>query len=234
MKNPVATFLSTAFWAVGTFCAYWETKVFVAVHRFSEVDVAPLGTCSNLEAVIFTLSLAWLPLLILHIVVHQYQRTGPDERPRFPGVIDDVEIPTGLKWVRALLFVALLLWPTFCHTFLTLRAFDHYGIIPSDVIKDKPVEEYAIQKAQLLVAPFSHPDKPEWNKSSTAWWVNVSRTEWRKLESPNPPSFERVAITALPLSPAIFALLCVGFVSSALVTTVNGFRRRRNPLTKGR
>jgi hypothetical protein len=141
-------------------------------------------------------------------------------------VIKDVEIPTGLKWVRALLFVALLLWPTFCHTFLTLRAFDHYGIIPSDVIKDKPVEDYAIRKAHLLVAPFSHPDKPEWKRSSATWWVNVSRTEWRELKTPNSPSFERVAITALPLSPAIFALICAGFVCSSFVSVANGLRRK--------
>ena len=106
LADTTRTFLSAAFWAIGGFCVYWETLVFVAIHRFREVDLPIFGECSQVEAVIFTLSFFWAPLLVLHFVLHAFQRLEANvasDRPRFPGTVGEKEVPTELKFIRVCL-----------------------------------------------------------------------------------------------------------------------------------
>ena len=221
-------FLGTAYWIVGASCAYWQTQVFAAVHRFGEVELPFLGKCSESEAVIFTLSLGWLPLVILHLIAHQHQRLG-GVRPRFPGVMGDLAIPAGMKWIRALLFVALCVWPTFAHIYLTGRAYDHYVIVPSGFVNAEPnsAKWPAARGWKIALYPLV---KPAWEKSGARWWAN-SREEWAEVYRAAgdasgyevKPRYERVATSALWFQPILFDLVALGLTCSGLILALGGF-----------
>jgi hypothetical protein len=227
-RHEQSKFLGTAFWVVGGFCAYWETQVFSAAHRFGEVELPVFGKCFESEAVIFTLSLGWLPLLILHLIVLQHQRLGGARR-RFPGVMANLKIPVGMKWIRGLLFVALCLWPTFVHVFLTGRAYDHYVIVPSGVINTEPdsAKWPAARSWKIAVYPLI---RPPWEKCGARWWVNT-RDEWtevRRAESDGSSyqvkaQVERVATSALWFQPLLFDLVALGLSASSVALLVGGF-----------
>jgi hypothetical protein len=71
---------------------------------------------------------AWLPAR---------RAAGGGERPLFPGMIADEDLPAELKVVRIFLFLVLFLWPTGVHVFLTGQAFSYYRIVTSDTV-DRP------------------------------------------------------------------------------------------------
>jgi len=230
-RDEQSKFLSTAFWVVGAFCAYCETQVFAAAHRFGEVELPIFGKCFESEAVIFTLSLGWLPLVILHLIAHQHQRLG-GARPRFPGVMGDLEIPSGMKWIRALLFVALCMWPTFAHVFLTGRAYTHYAIVPSGVVNKEldSAKWPAVRGWMLAVYPFVTPDR---NNGDARWWVNL-REEWADVHRAErhdsayevKSRYERVAVSAIWFQPILFDLVALGLAGSGLVLATAGFLPR--------
>jgi hypothetical protein len=234
------TFLAAAFWAVGGFCVYWETLVLVAIHRFSEVDLPLIGKCSQVEAVIFTLSFFWAPLLVLHFVLHAFQRLEAEvgsDRPRFPGAVGAEQVPAELKSIRVCLFVVLFLWPTGIHVFLTGRAFDHFQIIPSNMA-DKPTDQWRSTSGwKLLFFPCSRPD--ETAPTDTFWWVNGARAELREAwpddinlqeslgkRSTPEKQLRRIKVSAFGLQPLAFTLLATLAVWSSWITIFNGFSQR--------
>jgi hypothetical protein len=228
-------FLGTAFWGVGVFCYYWGTQLFIAINRYGELELPAFGRSSEMEAVIFTLTFGWLPLLILHLLVHQHQRLG-GERPRFPGAMGSLAVPPTIKWVRFLLFMVLCLWPTFVHVYATGRAFSHYVIIPSGFInKTLNQEEWpAVRKWQLVAYPWTHPSHLAWNSPGARWWVN-SREEWVEVnratqaicgEITVQKKYERVGITAIPLQPMAFLVVAVLLCCSSVMLLTNGLKKR--------
>jgi len=241
-SGAIRKFLGAAFWGVGSFCVYWETQVFAAANRFSSVDLPIMGRCTEMEAVLFTLSLIWLPLLILHIIVHQHQRLG-GERPCFPGAMGNLAVPIGLKWLRVLLFIALCLWPTFVHVFLTGRAFSHYVIVPSGFVKTTldTCQWPAVRGPRLALYPMVRPKDAAWEIDGMRWWVN-KRQEWVEVKyaTQDPPNssinvqthYERVGITALPVQPIGFMLFGGLMCFSSLALLVNGLRKSATGPTK--
>jgi hypothetical protein len=233
----VRNFLGAAFWGVGAFCAYWQTQVFIAALRFGEVNLPVVGRCSEMEAVIFTLTFGWLPLLILHLIVRQHQRLS-GARPRFPGAMGGLIIPADLRWLRVLPFLALCLWPTFVHIFLTGRAFSHYMIVPSGFINSTldASQWPTVSGWRLGFYPWILPADRAWEVGGARWWVNT-REEWvevkRGAQAALPHSkiavetrHERVGITALSIQPVGFILLGGVISFSALALLVNGLKKR--------
>lgn len=242
--RPQTAFLSAAFWAVGAFCVYWQTTVIAAAHRFTEVELPLIGTCTQVEAIVLTLSVFWAPLLVLHLILHCYQRVERAQgghRPRFPGTIGDDEIPGELKVVRVFLFVVLFVWPTCAHVFLTGRAFSHFQIVQSGIV-DKPKAEWRSLSGfrEIVWFPVKIPEGA--GRSDTFWWVNARRTELREsppdqaaLESrigkaapadasgASEKRWSRVKVSALWLQPFAFAGAAVLGVLSCLVACINGF-----------
>lgn len=179
-------FLETSFWALGAFCFYWEGRVAVTALRFTTVDLPIFGPCSQMEAIVFTLCTIWVPLVLLHLTLHSFQRicrVDVSQRPHLPGAIGENVVPRQLRYLRYLLFIVLVLVPTLLHFFLLGRAFDHFRIVPNGAIEDALVEKgRAIKPWDLVWNSKRIPDKS--SEPAELWWVNAERSEWREVIHP--------------------------------------------------
>lgn len=247
-------FLATAFWTLGFFCLYWESQVFIAAVRFTDVDLPIFGKCTQMESIIFTLSSVWLPLGMLHMVLHAYQRLShlnEDPRPHFPGAIGERTVPFQLRVIRIAMFVALLIVPTLFYLFMTGRAFSHFKVVPTGNIEFNLAEKKALDPTRLIFYP--RESLQNFPKNSALWWVNAERTEAREVvkspkrlpelkkdtgSAPTAPApsevgepyslgYERVKVTALPLQPLLFSVYCIALAWSVFVIIWNGFAHRR-------
>jgi hypothetical protein len=147
-RAAIISFLAWAFWIVGTVCVLWESIVIVGIYRDSSITLPLFGTASPGEAINFILSFFWAPLVALHCIAHKHQSltTGKSWSERFPGLIKDKDIPNPMGYLRFLLFVILLVWPSFAHVVVTVRSFtdmsivyDYHGeayLLPSDGRRD--------------------------------------------------------------------------------------------------
>jgi hypothetical protein len=230
--NPVSetqemrNFVAWAYWAVGSFCFYWETLVFITVNRSgTDVELPLIGKCEASEALVFTLSFFWPVLLALHFLVRAHQsvaRRG-SFTAQFPGVLGDKDIPRQLGYLRVLLFVALVAWPTGLHVFHTCRTFDHMSIV-------------------LNVGGKVHPGTKREGWALLGWPTKPVSGEWRWLHwrdeggvaqppaADGTPQPNKIVVwpTAVPvLQPWLFAVAGLAFTGALFVEVGCGFRRRK-------
>lgn len=188
----------------------------VTIHRFNKVELPLLGQCTQMEAVIFTLSCMWGPLALLHLCLHGFQKVSiqvADKSPHLPGAIGDQEVPVELAIVRVGLFAVLLIWPTFSYGYLTGRALDHYAISAS-----KNGGGARLTGGALLMFPLKLPADAAKGQDAF-WWVNAKRHE---PESEGNQS-DKKTITAITFQPLGFVLFCATGVLSTVVLFINGF-----------
>lgn len=218
MKSSILSFFEFCFWSVGAFCVYWLTIVMVTIHRFNEVELPLLGQCTQMEAVIFTLSCMWAPLALLHLCLHGFQKTSiqaGDKAPYLPGAIGDQEVPVELAMVRVGLFAVLLIWPTFSYGYLTGRAINHYAI---SAHKSGDGGSARLTGGDLLLFPLKRPTDATQGQGPY-WWVNAKRHEPESEKNAD----VKKTVSALAFQPLVFVLLCVAGVLSMVVHFINGF-----------
>ncbi|WP_367873005.1 hypothetical protein [Luteolibacter sp. Populi] len=176
--NERGKFFESAFWILGGICLYWEFQVLISAVRFREIELPLFGVCTQMESIIFLLSTAWIPLLLMHIALAGFQKVAWEKKgikgPKLPGAIGDHTIPAALEAARVGLFIVLVWGTTLLHLFLTGRAFHHFRIIPSGNVQVM-VDKHFLKRSQLLGFPLRTPDNKSWDKHY--WWVNAERVE---------------------------------------------------------
>jgi hypothetical protein len=126
-NEEAATFLAHVVWIVGGFVAFLCLKVWGAITTYTFVALVFLSDLAYSECLSASLWLLILPLAVVHAAMHLYQRFTVDAG-RFPGQLTTLVIPHSLRWVRVVLFVALVVFPTFSYCFFVGRMFDHLTI----------------------------------------------------------------------------------------------------------
>ena len=247
-------FFSNFFALLGVSCFIYFTNIFAALHQFKEKDIsffgiALPGKAFNSEAALFTLTFMWLPLGLLHLLAHLYQRhsrVARNARPHFPYTLAKLPvIPPRYPWMKTALFAFLLVWPTFIYTFTTGRTFCHYGIIDwdrfpqtlptKDVVAAKnqineakgKENQHAVTGLQLLTRLPATANGQSRSWKSAGWvWVNLARTDELRPRLGDPPDTTRfVATQALPLvQPWGFLIASIVFSLSMIWLLIGGFR----------
>lgn len=218
-------FLGWAYWLVGGLAFYWETSVFATVNRpTTTIELPLLGQCSAGEALLYTLTFFWPVLLALHLLVwaHQSVARKGNFTAQFPGVLSDKVIPRQLGYLRVLLFVVLVAWPTGLHVFHTFRTFDHMSI----VLKVESQVHPGTERAGWRLLTYSQkPVDGEWR------WLH-----WRDVGGPAQVSAGgtlqplpiMVPPPAIPvLQPWFFVLAGLSFTAALVVELARAFRRRK-------
>jgi hypothetical protein len=120
----ILNFVERLYWVLGAFCLYWFTRLEIVDYRMLPLDFPILGSCHASEALIYSLTFFWAPLLLLHQCVHACQRQFGERRQwaGFPGVVGDLPVPRALASVRLMVFIALVVLPTAAYVWSSGRA----------------------------------------------------------------------------------------------------------------
>lgn len=240
-QKALQTFLTWAYWTTGIFTVAWMAKAAVAVTRFYQHTDMPLfGPCATSEVIVYSLLVLLPPLVILHLLTYAYQarRTRFGYRDGFPGVVGDQEIPPSLRTLRVLLFLVLVLLPSFLYGFLTVRCIHDLKIVWKPGWEDGTGTLGGWQK----LWPASTPNgdgrwifAPDWRwQHKYVEWQKIQDTRITTTSDPltgkktisatmNEDKAIPVMVTAVPgLQPGIYVLAACGFVASSLLLLYRG------------
>lgn len=210
MTTSIKSFLETFYWIVGVYCSYFMTTVLLAMVRYKPVELSFLAECTEMEAVIYALTMMWVPLGALHFFLFRYQglcRAERAEKPHFPGSISDHTIPRELKELRWVLFVFLVAWPTVVYGYCAARTFDSYHIVTNHQLNAEDPKTGVLKKAGLVTYLWQWPEGRKCGEY--CWWVNT-RTE-------RDDKGARVKVSAVGLQPVGFVVMTLGLAFSLLL-----------------
>lgn len=173
MDASITSFLQKIYWVLGGFCTLVMTAVGLAMVGYQPVRLAFLEEGTELEAVIYALSLMWLPLGVLHYVLFRFQGLCREEGavgPHFPSPVQGQGVRRELKELRWGLFVFLVVWPTVMYAFCVGRMYDGYHLVVHQTIGQQSTTDQ-LKGGELLTCLWQWEKKHE-GIAESWWWVD--------------------------------------------------------------
>src|ERR1700738_1646970 len=216
-QAQILSFIERLYWVLGLFCLYWFTRLEIVDYRMLPLEFPIFGSCFASEALIFSLSFFWAPLLALHLFIHAYQSrfAARQQWAGFPGVLGDLPIPRTLAWVRLIVFIALVMLPTGAYIWSSGRALLRLNLHWSD-------EPQPRMSAWQSIAQWRPPagQPANWYFLSGGWSWQHKDGEWREVTF-RQPSREKatrtkpVSTSAYPgIQPSFFIVMDVLLLTS--------------------
>lgn len=126
--DSAAAVLAHIVWALGVIAVTWTGAIWVGITTFQPTAFAFFRDLNYSATIAQGLWLLGLVLAALHFAVHSYRGHATD-RERFPGQLWTLAIPPALRWMRVVIFLAMVAAPTAAYVFFAARMFGGLSIV---------------------------------------------------------------------------------------------------------
>jgi len=204
--HEAALVLAHIVWALGALAVTWTVEVWIGLTTFRLTSVGFLKDLTYSATIVHGLWMLGLLLVVLHLALHFYQKYAAlDER--FPGQLGKLVIPQALRWLRVIIFIAIVVAPTGAYACFFLPRM--FGL--SIVHRDGQASDADTKRGFKLVSDWGTTHRPEGRSIFHGWrWHSWNDERKNYATSSNP-----TGVDAWPgLFPTLHGMLALSLVSS--------------------